>query len=259
MFYDDELNVSPTMLELMHGLTDLQVELGTSFRLRGFIKAELFTSDQAEAMYRAGFRWLLCGFEAASPRILSNIEKRATVEDNTRAVAIAKAAGLKVKALMSIGHAGETAETALAISDWLIDMEVEDFDCTIITTYPGTPYFDLAQPHATLSDVWTYTQPKSGDRLHSYDVDFSETAEFYKGTPDGGYEAYVFTDALSSTEIVALRDTIETNVRKVLGLKFNSSRAAIQYEHSMGQGLPASIFRRSDSFPTGSLKSKLYD
>lgn len=249
MFYDDELNVSPTMLELMNGLADLQDQLGTSFRLRGFIKAELFTPEQAEAMYRAGFRWLLCGFEAASPRILSNIEKRATVEDNTRAVAIAKAAGLKVKALMSIGHAGETAESALAIRDWLIDMDVEDFDCTIITTYPGTPYFDLAAPHETLPGVWTYTQPKSGDRLHSYDVDFSETAEFYKGDPDGGYEAYVFTDALASEDIVALRDTIETDVRKALGLKFNSSRAAILYEHSMGQGLPASIFRRSTALP----------
>lgn len=249
MFYDDELNVSRTMVELMNGLTDLQERLGVSFRLRGFVKAELFTEEQAAAMYRAGFRWLLCGFEAASPRILQNIEKRATVDDNSRAVEIAKNNGLKVKALMSIGHAGETAETGLAIRDWLVRMQVEDFDCTIITTYPGTPYYDLSRPHDTQPGVWTYTHPKTGDRLHSIGVDFSETAEYYKGDPDGGYQSYVFTDALTSEEIVRLRDTIERDVRRSLGISFNPSRAAIRFEHSMGQGLPASIFRRAAPTP----------
>ncbi len=244
MFYDDELNVSRTMVELMNGLADLQEKLGVSFRLRGFIKSELFTEEQAIAMHRAGFRWLLCGFEAASERILTNIEKRATIDDNTRAVEIAKRNGLKVKGLMSIGHAGETAESALTIRDWLVDMAIDDFDCTIITTYPGTPYYDLALPHESMSGIWTYTHPKSGDRLHSVDVDFSETAEYYKGDPDGGYSAFIFTDALSSDEIVSLRDTIESDVRDKLGIPFNPGRPGLRFEHSMGQGLPASMFRR---------------
>jgi len=247
MFYDDELNVSPTMVELMNAISDLQDRLGVEFRLRGFVKSELLTEVQAKSMYAAGFRWLLCGFEAAAPRILSNIEKRATVEDNIHAIEMADKAGLKTKALMSIGHAGETEETALAIRDWLIEMGVDDFDCTIITTYPGTPYYDLSVPHEQMPGVWTYTHPKSGDRLHSIDVDFSETAEYYKGDPDGGYASYVFTDALKSEELVALRDVIERDVRKRLNLPFYASRAALRYEHSMGQGLPASIFRRTEA------------
>ena len=68
MFYDDELNVSKTLVELMNGLSDLQGRLGIEFRLRGFVKAELLTEAHAAAMYRAGFRWLLCGFETANPR-----------------------------------------------------------------------------------------------------------------------------------------------------------------------------------------------
>src|SRR3954469_2480138 len=99
MFYDDELNVSPSMIELMDALRALQDRLGVEFRLRGFVKAELFTEAQAAAMHRAGFRWLLCGFEAGSPRILENINKRASREDNTRAVEFARRHGLLVKAL----------------------------------------------------------------------------------------------------------------------------------------------------------------
>ena len=173
MFYDDELNISKSMTELMNAITDLQMRLGVEFRLRGFVKAELFTDAQAEAMYRAGFRWLLCGFEAANPRILQNIQKRATCDDNSRAVEIARRHNLKVKALMSIGHPGESERSALDVSDWLIRMQVDDFDCTIITTYPGTPYYDYAVPHelgAGCLDVHAAANWRSAaclrDRLH---------------------------------------------------------------------------------------------
>ena len=108
MFYDDELNVNKRLIvEMMNAIADLQGKLGVEFRLRGFIKSQLFTEEQAEAMYRAGFRWILVGFESGSPRILRNINKRATREENTRCMEIATKHNLKVKALMSMGHPGE--------------------------------------------------------------------------------------------------------------------------------------------------------
>jgi len=244
MFYDDELNVSKTFVKLLNDLYDLQQELGVEFRLRGFIKAELFNEEQAIAMYRAGFRWILSGFEAAHPRILKNIEKIATIEDNSRVVELAHKHGLKVKALMSVGHPGENLETILSIKDWLIKMKVDDFDCTVITTYPGTPYYDLARPHAEIPGVWTYTH-KNGDKLHAYELDHTVTADYYKGDPNGGYTAYVFTDALSAKEIVSLRDTVEKDVRDALNIPFNPGGVALRFEHSMGQGLPDIIYRES--------------
>lgn len=245
MFYDDELNVSRTMVQLMNGLADLQSELGAEFRLRGFIKSELFTEEQAAAMRRAGFRWLLCGFEAANDRILRNIDKRATLSDNDRCIELAKKHGLKMKALMSCGHPGESEESVQGIMDWLIQSEIDDFDCTIITTYPGTPYYDLAEPHPSLDGVWTYTHPKTGDRLHAREIDYSTAANYYKGAPGGGYTSYVFTDHLSSERIVALRDRVEKEVREKLQIPYNSGAASVRYEHSMGQGLPAFILRKS--------------
>ncbi|MBF0333441.1 MAG: B12-binding domain-containing radical SAM protein [Alphaproteobacteria bacterium] len=247
MFYDDELNVNKKIVELMNQLAALQERLGVSFRLRGFVKSELFTDEQAEAMVRAGFSWLLCGFEAAHPRILTNIDKRATIEDNSRAVAIGKRHGLKVKALMSIGHPGESEETVRAIADWLIASNVDDFDCTIITPYPGTPYHDLAVPHPERPGVWTYTHPKTGDRLHAQEVDYTVTADYYKGIPGGGYQSFVSTDHLSGAQLVTLRDQLEAEVRDALGIPFNQSRPALRFDHSMGQGLPDYILRSSKS------------
>jgi anaerobic magnesium-protoporphyrin IX monomethyl ester cyclase len=250
MLYDDELNVNPKMIELMKRIAKTAQELGVEFRLRGFIKAELFNDEQAEAMHQAGFRWILVGFESGSPRILKNINKKATLEDNTRCVEIARRHNLKVKALMSTGHPGESQQTIQDTYDWLLKVRPNDFDVTVITTYPGTPYYDYAVPHDSRKDVWVYTS--HDDRLYSYDVDYTMVADYYKGDPNGGYTSFVYTDHLTPEELVRLRDLVEHGVRRNLKIAYNPSAAAIRYEHSMGQfgsGLPLRILRKSSAVP----------
>jgi anaerobic magnesium-protoporphyrin IX monomethyl ester cyclase len=244
MFYDDELNINKSMIELMDAIADLQAGLGVEFRLRGFVKSNLFTDAQAAAMYRAGFRWILVGFESGSPRILENIQKKATREQNSECMAIARRHGLKVKALMSIGHAGESAETIEATKDWLLQEKPDDFDCTVISCYAGTNYYDLAVE--TAPGIWTYAA-KNGDRLHSYEIDFNIVVDAYKGMP-GDYRSYVFTDDLSAEDIVKLRDDLERDVRAELGIPYPSGVAVINFEHSMGQSgpLPPNILRVSE-------------
>ena len=66
MFYDDELNVNKFIVPLMNNIGSLAKSLKTEFKLRGFVKSELFTDEQAKAMYAAGFRWILTGFESGS-------------------------------------------------------------------------------------------------------------------------------------------------------------------------------------------------
>ena len=234
MFYDDELNVNrKMMIDLMNQISDLQGQLGVDFRLRGFIKAELFSEEQAKAMYSAGFRWLLTGFESGDERILKNIKKNATKSDNTRCVEFAKKHGLKVKALMSIGHAGESPESIENTKNWLIQVEPEEFDCTIITTYPGSPYFD----DAIKSDgCYVYTSDVSDDKLYQAMMDYLVDLDYYKGDPDGGYISYVWTDHISADGLVKARDVLEKEVREKLKIEFNPSRAASKYEHSMGMG-----------------------
>lgn len=251
MLYDDELNVNPRIVELMDSIAALQKELSVEFRLRGFIKSQLFTDGQAAAMRRAGFRWILVGFESGSPRILENINKKATRAENTRCVEIARRHDLKVKALMSIGHPGESEATVQDTKDWLLEMKPDDFDVTIITTYPGTPYFDHAIASKDQPNTWTYTYPKTGDRLHAFEVDFMETADYYKGRI-GECQSYVFTDHLEPKRIVALRDQTEIDVRAALRIPFNPSAAASRYEHSMGQPgkLPSNILRTTCASPS---------
>jgi radical SAM superfamily enzyme YgiQ (UPF0313 family) len=244
MFYDDELNVNPQMIPLMDAIEKLSRDLKVEFKLRGFVKAELFNDAQAAAMYRAGFRWILTGFESGSPRILKNIQKRATREDNTEAVNVARRNGLKVKALMSVGHPGESVETIKETRDWLLEVKPDDFDATIITTYPGTPYYDNATE--VKPGVWKYVI--NGDALYGLEVDYIKVADYYKGSPDDGYKSYVYTDQLNPLELVMNRNYLESRVRRQLNIPFNPSLPAQRYEHSMGC-LPPSILKRSTVNP----------
>lgn len=236
MMLDDELNVNKQVVGLMRQIA----ATGIDWRLRGFVKANLFTEEQAEAMYAAGFRWLLCGFESAHPRILKNIQKMATVEQNTNVIRIAHKHGLKVKALMSFGHPGESEETLLATRDWLIRERPDDFDCTIITVYPGTPYYDDAKLLA--GDHYRYEI--FGDTLYSEAIDFTRDNAYYKGSP-GAYRSFVWTDYISRERLCELRDSVENEVRTALGIPYAQGAAAVNFEHTMGMRLPGNILRSS--------------
>jgi anaerobic magnesium-protoporphyrin IX monomethyl ester cyclase len=234
MFLDDELNVNKSVVSLMKDIA----ATGVDWRFRGFVKAELFTKDQAEAMYAAGFRWLLCGFESGHERILRNINKKATRDENTRMLRTAHEAGIKVKALMSFGHPGESEETILATRDWLLEEKPDDFDCTVITVYPGTPYYDRASQFS--GNVYKYEF--HGDALYSESIDFTKEAAYYKGVP-GEYKAFVWTDFLSREHLAQLRDDVEYEVRTKLGIPYPAAASAINFEHSMGQKLPGYILK----------------
>lgn len=244
MFYDDELNVNKELVGLMKAIARKQEELGVEWRLRGFIKAELFNEEQAAAMHAAGFRWILVGFESGSPRILKNIHKQATAEDNTRCLQIAQKHGIKVKALMSVGHPGETEATIEETRQWLLAQKPNDFDVSLITCYPGTPYYDDAEPvdPAHPEGPWVYTVPTrgggTGDRLYLDAFDPLAKAYYYKGDPEGGYQSYVYTDTLSREDLVRLRGDLEDSVRQKLNIPFNPGAPGITFEHSMGMPGP---------------------
>jgi len=256
-FYDDELNLSKSLLDLLRLLIDYQKKNNVQFNLRGCLKAELFTDEQAELMYEAGFKKLLVGFESGSPRILDNINKRSTLEDNTRCLEIARRHNIEIKALMSIGHPGETAETIEETKQWLKDVRPDEFDVTIITVIPGSPYYDDATPilgpagHGNVGadwispeeQVWVYEIPKNKDKLYSMEVDNLKEFEYYKGIP-GEYNAFVFTDDLSRKDLVKFRDELDEEVTKFLGHTRNTSVEAKLYEHSMGM-MPNFILKSS--------------
>ena len=77
-----------------------------------------------------------------------------------------------------------------------MDVEPEEFDCTVITTYPGSPYFDDAK---LIDGTYVYEDKSNGDRLYQSSINYLKELDYYKGDPDGGYVSYVWTDHISAT------------------------------------------------------------
>lgn len=278
MFYDDELNVTKNGLEsLCKNLIALQEKLAieiptetkrklgiktevidekerVSMRLRGFIKAELFTQEQANLMFEAGFREVLSGVESGSDLILNAMQKNTSRKINSRAVNFAhnvKATNgqngrMKFKALMSIGHPGESKETILESIKWAKENLTpgDEIDWSVITQYPGSPYYDRSY-FDSAKNVWVYEvhdkKTNQNLKLYSHPSDFTQDVHNYKGIP-GNYQAYVFTDFLTSEELVHWRDFAENETR-VKHLQHRPIEGIVpnQFEHSMGQGLPQRI------------------
>lgn len=259
MLYDDELNLTKQIHTLMNEISNWSDKNGVNLKLRGFTKSELFNDEQAKDMKRAGFKWLLTGFESGDPRILTNIQKNATREDNSKCVEVAHKNGLKVKALMSCGHAGDSFETIENTKKWLLENNPEGFDLTVISTFPGSPYFDDAI-YDEGKKCYVYTSPKTGDKLYQKVVDYTRDAQFYKGVP-GEYTSYVYTDYLTADELVKLRDEVESEVRSKLNIPYDASNPARKYEHSMGSSanVPDWILRSTETHKAPQIDSDFVD
>lgn len=81
---------------------------------------------------------------------------------------------------MSLGHPGESEETIRATRDWLLEVRPSDFDASVITPYPGSPYYDHALPTGALHNgkpSWVYTC-KKGDRLYQEEVHHELEADY---------------------------------------------------------------------------------
>ena len=195
-----------------------------------FIFVELFNETQADLMSKAGFKKLLVGFESGSDKILKNINKKATKAENTRCIEIAKKYGIGIKALMSIGHPGESNETIQETYDWLLSSKPDEFDVTIITVIPGSKYYDDSV--MVEEGIWKYTT--NGDILYSVEVDNFTQYEYYKGIP-GNYNSFVYTDYITREKLVESRDWLEKSVLDKLNIQKVLNTNSSLYEHSMGQ------------------------
>ena len=198
-FYDDELNVNSNLKLLLDNLKDLQMKINKSLRFRCFVRANLVTKIQIKELADTGFKVIAIGAESGSDKILKNMSKKVTVEENTRVIEWAKECGIYTKSIMSLGHPGESPETLSETEKWLDKVQLDDVNFTLVECLPSSVYYDNS---IFQNNVWVYTALETGDKLYDVGVDWTETIHFFNADSSIKYESTVYTDYLKQEELV---------------------------------------------------------
>lgn len=83
--------------------------------------------------------WVFFGLESGSDAILKSMRKGVTVEDNRRAVELARSLGVKVGGSFIVGYPGETREDFEQTMGFVEEAMLDDVFVSIAEPIPGTP------------------------------------------------------------------------------------------------------------------------
>ncbi len=139
-----------------------------------------------------------------------------------------------------VGLPGETYEDVMLTKKWILDAKPDYFNLGINTPYPGSPEYDMKEKYD----------------LEFGKIDFAKDQASYSSSKSKAWKSWVRTSALSSEELVKLRDEVEEECRKKLKFAYGPGEdghgsSASPYEYSMGQGLADQELLRIKKFQEG--------
>ena len=191
MFWDDTFTFNTSRLfNILDGLKRLDV------KWRCLTRVDWVDEPTLEIMKNSGCVEILYGIESGSQKILVNIEKGTTVEQNIRAIDSTKKAGIPVMASIIVGCPGETWETIEETIRLLEEHPPDRCHVCMFTPFPGSP-------------VWRHPEKYGVEIL---DRDFTK----YQMLPP--VKAFIRTKEMSSVEIEEAYEMVMNKV-KDLGLK----------------------------------------
>lgn len=151
MFEDDNFLVDKKRAEQ---ICDLLIQKGFSkiITWRCQARGDLVSKDILVLMRRAGCVNISFGIETASQRLMELIKKGETVEDNIKAVKLAKSAGLGTRGAFILGLPTETKEESWATIQLAKSLPLDEVKFSLATPYPGSPLYDVAMQEGCLFD-----------------------------------------------------------------------------------------------------------
>ena len=152
-FYDDTFTVlKKVCLEFCECLA--AENLGITWV--AYVRGDCFNDEMAAAMKKAGCHQVLIGVETGSPMISERIRKPIDRERYRRTVEIAHKHGMEVRGSFILGNMDETWETMEETLDFAIELDVDIFQPTISTPYPGTQLYKEAVERGMLKSTNWY-------------------------------------------------------------------------------------------------------
>ncbi len=136
MIYDD---IFTLVKERVKQICQRLTPLGITWRCQSHVRT--IDKERLTFMQKAGCLEIAYGVENPDDRVLEYFGKGTTVEDNKRAIAITKEAGIRVKIYLMFGSALDSFETARGMINFIEETEPDDVQLSVLTPLPGSEMY----------------------------------------------------------------------------------------------------------------------
>lgn len=151
-FYDDTFTLNKKRaLEICDEIKNRKIGLPWDCQTR----VSTVSEEILDKMCDANCQQVFFGVESGCQTILDAVKKGTTVEQNERAIRLAKNAGLFVAVSVMIGYPGETKQMLQETIDLIRKTEPDDVYFCVATPYPGTDLRRIVEENGwEMSDDW---------------------------------------------------------------------------------------------------------
>lgn len=136
-------------------------------------RANIVDYEVLSKMRAAGCVYVAYGIESGSQKILDNIGKEETVEQNRNAIKLTRKAGMVPLAFMMFGMIGETRETIAETVAFCKELGITP-RLTFTMPFPGTPLFAQAKALGKIEDDLESYLQKTGTFLDRLNINLTD-------------------------------------------------------------------------------------
>jgi radical SAM superfamily enzyme YgiQ (UPF0313 family) len=141
-FYDDTLTFDKKRIyEICDGIKNRKIGLPWDCQSR----VDQVSQEILAKMKEAGCQQIFFGVESGCQQVLDTVNKRTSIEQNEKAIKLAKDAGLFVTISVIIGYPGETRNTVNQTLNFIRRAKPDDAYICVATPYPGTELRNLVE------------------------------------------------------------------------------------------------------------------
>lgn len=193
LFGDDDIAIKGSRLkELLLAIKGL----GITFRLNQDAKS--FDEEIVALASKSGCLEISFGIESGSPKMLKLMNKKASLEDNKRAIQMTKRYGMKAKAYFLVNFPGETGETVIETLRFAEETKPDKWLLSAFVPLPGSE---------------TFHHPKK------YGITWmsSNWEDYYLVGKDGIFKPSYTTKDLTFEKQISLHDMLYLKLKEILG------------------------------------------
>jgi radical SAM superfamily enzyme YgiQ (UPF0313 family) len=181
-FYDDTLTLDKKRIfEICDEIKSRKIDIPWDCQTR----VDQVSKEILAKMRETNCQQVFFGAESGCQAILDAVKKRTTVEQNEKAIKMAKEAGLFVSISIIVGYPGETPEMLKQTLDFIRRAEPDDVYLCVATPYPGTELRRLVEEMGLkMSTDWGHydtTTPVFENPLLPDDEVLKLRRDFYDG------------------------------------------------------------------------------